>query len=163
MGVVAAQRLLELRVARRNEAWARARGAVEYGRGHYWMFFVLHPAWMLSFALEGRSRGAPFYVLPAVGYLLLQAARYWVIASLGPYWNTRVLIVPGGERVRHGPFRWLKHPNYVVVALELMVAPLVVGAWKTALVFALLNALLMRVRIPVEERALAQYALRPNR
>ncbi len=156
---LAAQRLLELRVARANERWARAQGAVEHGRAHYPLFFALHTGWLLSLLLEGRrARGGvrwPWLVL----LLLAQPLRYWVIRSLGRYWNTRILIVPGGERVRRGPFRWLPHPNYAVVALEVASAPLALGAWRTALAFSLLNAaLLLGVRIPAEERALRAYS-----
>ncbi|MFC3833161.1 MULTISPECIES: isoprenylcysteine carboxyl methyltransferase family protein [Deinococcus] len=160
---LAAQRLLELRVARRNERWARAHGAVEYGQAHYPLFFVLHPAWMLSTYLEGR-RSAGRVNLPALLALLLaQPLRYWVIRTLGRYWNTRILIVPGGERVTGGPFRYVTHPNYAVVALEIASAPLAVGAWRTALAFTLLNAaLLLLIRIPAEERALATYRSAPS-
>ncbi|PTA68930.1 isoprenylcysteine carboxyl methyltransferase family protein [Deinococcus arcticus] len=158
VGALIVQRLLELRVARANERWARERGAVEYGQAHYPLFFVLHPAWLLATLLEGRRGGRVNW--PALALLLLaQPLRYWVIRTLGRYWNTRILIVPGGERVTGGPFRYLKHPNYAVVALELAAAPLAVGAWRTALAFTLLNAaLLLGVRIPAEEEALRAYA-----
>lgn len=152
------QRLLELRLARENERWARENGAVEYGQGHYWTFFVLHPAWLLCTLLEGRASRGKVNGLALAGLLLLQPLRYWVIRTLGRYWNTRILIVPGGQRVKGGPFRLIKHPNYAVVALELAAAPLTVGAWRTALVFSLLNAaLLLLVRIPGEEAALRDY------
>ncbi|CAM4083426.1 isoprenylcysteine carboxyl methyltransferase family protein [Deinococcus marmoris] len=158
------QRLLELRLARANERWARERGAVEYGREHYPLFFVLHPAWMLATFLEGRASGQRVNWPALALFLLAQPLRYWVIRTLGRSWNTRILIVPGGERITGGPFRFLKHPNYAVVALELAAAPLAVGAWRTALAFTLLNAaLLLLIRIPAEERALAHYALtRPD-
>lgn len=152
------QRLLELRVAKANERWARAQGATEYGQGHYWTFFVLHPAWLLCLLLEGRaSRSRVSWPMLAL-FLLLQPLRYWVMRSLGRYWNTRILIVPNGQRVQGGPFKYLKHPNYAVVALELASGPLAVGAWRTALAFSLLNAaLLLGVRIPAEEAALREY------
>ena len=152
------QRLLELRVAKANERWARAQGATEYGQGHYWTFFVLHPAWVLCLLLEGRaSRSRVNWPMLAL-FLLLQPLRYWVMRSLGRYWNTRILIVPNGQRVQGGPFKYLKHPNYAVVALELASGPLAVGAWRTALAFSLLNAaLLLGVRIPTEEAALREY------
>lgn len=152
------QRLLELRVAKANERWARAQGATEYGQGHYWTFFVLHPAWLLCLLLEGRaSRSRVNWPMLAL-FLLLQPLRYWVMRSLGRYWNTRILIVPNGQRVQGGPFKYLKHPNYAVVALELASGPLAVGAWRTALAFSLLNAaLLLGVRIPAEEAALREY------
>lgn len=159
VGSLIIQRLLELRHARANERWARAQGATEHGREHYWAFFVLHPAWLLAVLLEGRAnRGRVNWIMLAL-LLALQPLRYWVIRSLGRYWNTRILIVPGGQRVQAGPFRWLRHPNYTVVALELAAAPLAVGAWRTALAFSLLNAaLLLGVRIPAEETALRGYA-----
>lgn len=152
------QRLLELRVAKANERWARAQGATEYGQGHYWTFFVLHPAWLLCLLLEGRaSRSRVNWPILAL-FLLLQPLRYWVMWSLGRYWNTRILIVPQGKRVEGGPFKYLRHPNYAVVALELAAGPLAVGAWRTALAFSLLNAaLLLGVRIPAEEAALREY------
>ncbi|OOV15329.1 isoprenylcysteine carboxylmethyltransferase family protein [Deinococcus sp. LM3] len=158
LAFLTAQRLLELRVARRNEAWAREQGAVEYGQEHYPLFFVLHPAWMIFTFLEGRAAGGRVNVPALLLFLLAQPLRYWVIRTLGRYWNTRILIVPGGQRVTGGPFRYLRHPNYAVVALELAAAPLAVGAWRTALAFTLLNAaLLLGIRIPAEERALAHY------
>ncbi|CAM3281192.1 isoprenylcysteine carboxylmethyltransferase family protein [Deinococcus saxicola] len=154
------QRLLELRLARAHGRWAREHGAVEYGREHYPLFFVLHPAWMGFTLLEGRASGRRVNWPALALFVLAQPLRYWVIRTLGRYWNTRILIVPGGERVTDGPFRFLKHPNYAVVALELAAAPLAVGAWRTALAFTLLNAaLLLLIRIPAEERALAHYAL----
>ncbi|GGL76199.1 isoprenylcysteine carboxyl methyltransferase [Deinococcus aerolatus] len=159
------QRLLELRLARANERWAREHGAVEYGQEHYPLFFVLHPAWMVCTLLEGRASGRRVNGPALALFVLAQPLRYWVIRTLGRYWNTRILIVPGGQRVTGGPFRLLRHPNYAVVALELLSAPLAVGAWRTALVFTLLNAgLLVLIRIPAEERALANYAAaRPYR
>lgn len=155
-------RLIELRLARHNEAWARARDAREYGREHYPLFFVLHPAWMLALWAEGR-RGRRVNLWALAAFVALQPVRVWVMRSLGPYWNTRILIVPGGERVVGGPFRFLRHPNYAVVAAELASAPLSVGAWRTALVFSVLNALLLLgIRIPAEERALAEYGARED-
>ena len=158
---VVVQRLLELRLARRNEAWAKSRGAVEYAPEHYPLFIALHSAWLVGIGLESTLRGAtlgPWWGLWLGLYALAQFGRYWVISSLGPYWNTRILIVPGGERVRRGPFRFMNHPNYVVVALELFCGPMIFGSWVTALVFSLLNAaLLLGIRIPAEERALEAY------
>ena len=152
------QRLMELRVARRNEAWARSQGAQEYGQEHYPLFFLLHAGWLLGTLLEGRrARGEVRWVWLAL-LLLAQPLRYWVIRTLGRQWNTRILIVPGSERIVGGPFRYLNHPNYAVVALEMLSTPLTVGAWRTALLGSLLNAALLRlIRIPAEERALDAY------
>lgn len=156
---VAVQRLLELRLARRNLAWALKRGAQEYGREHYPLFFLLHVGWMLGWCFEGSSRGglSPLWGLWLAAFILAQLLRYWAIASLGPYWNTRILVIPGAERVRKGPYRFLPHPNYLAVALELLSLPLVFGAWVSALVATVLNAgLLLGIRIPAEERALRE-------
>jgi methyltransferase len=152
------QRLLELRVARRNETWARSQGGQEYGQEHYPLFFLLHTGWLLGTLIEGRKdrggvRWGWFLLL-----LLAQPLRYWVIRTLGKQWNTRILIVPGAKRVTGGPFQYLSHPNYAVVALEMISTPLSVGAWRSALLGSLLNAALLRfIRIPAEERALSAY------
>jgi len=157
-GFLSVQRLLELRLARANERWARERGATEYGREHYPLFFLLHPGWMLGILLEGRRSEARVNWATLALFVLAQPLRYWVIRTLGRFWNTRILIVPGGERVTGGPFRYLRHPNYAVVALELAAAPLAVGAWRTALAASVLNAaLILLVRLPAEERALQEY------
>jgi methyltransferase len=153
------QRVLELRVARRNETWARAQGGREYGKKHYPLFFLLHSGWLLGTLLEGCRTPGPVRVGWLALLLLAQPLRYWVIRTLGPQWNTRILIVPGAKRVSGGPFRYLNHPNYAVVALEMLSTPLTVGAWRTALLASLLNAALLRfIRIPAEERALKAYA-----
>lgn len=152
------QRVLELRVARRNEAWARSRGGVEHGREHYPLFFLLHAGWLLGTLLEGRRARGPVRVGWLLLLLIAQPLRYWVIRTLGRQWNTRILTVPGAKRVTGGPFAYLAHPNYAVVALEMLGAPLSVGAWKAALLGSLLNALLLRfIRIPAEEKALEEY------
>lgn len=163
LGLVAAQRLLELRLARRNLAWALARGAREYGPEHYPLFFLLHVGWMLGWFFEGLARGelSPLWGFWLAVFILAQLLRYWAIASLGPYWNTRILVVPGTERIRKGPYRFLPHPNYLAVALELLSLPLVFGAWVSALVATVLNAgLLLGIRIPAEERALRETSFR---
>ncbi|SMB94605.1 isoprenylcysteine carboxyl methyltransferase family protein [Deinococcus hopiensis] len=157
-GFLTVQRLLELRVARANERWAREQGATEYGREHYPLFFALHPSWMLLTLLEGRRSRGRINGLALALFVLAQPLRYWVIRTLGRYWNTRVLIVPGGERITGGPFQYLRHPNYAVVALEMAAAPLAVGAWRTALAYSVLNAaLILLIRLPAEERALRAY------
>jgi len=153
--LVIVQRLVELRIAKRHEAWARAQGAIEHGRNHYPWFFLLHGGWLVGWIAEGWIAGMGLHPAWAAAWLLLQIARAWVIRSLGPYWNTRILIVPGASPVRRGPYRWVKHPNYLVVAAEMIVTPLAVGAPWTALAGTLANAAMMAVRIPAEDRALA--------
>lgn len=159
MVLVAAQRLLELGLSKRNEGRARARGAVERGGGHYPVMVALHAGWLLSTLVEGLWRGPHFpayWPLALAAFLLVQPLRYWAISSLGDSWNTRVLVVPGAKPIRRGPYRYLKHPNYAVVVVEIVAFPLIFGAWVTALVFSVLNAALLRVRIRDEERALRE-------
>jgi methyltransferase len=161
VGLVAGQRLLELRLSRRHERILLARGAVERGGGHYPLMVGLHVMWLLSTLVEGilRGPGLPAYwPIPLALFLLVQPLRYWAIFSLGEYWNTRVLVVPGTRLVRRGPYRYLRHPNYVVVFVEIATFPLIFGAWVTALIFSILNAALLYVRIREENRALAELA-----
>ena len=161
VALVALQRLLELRLSRRNERCARANGAVERGADHYKPMVALHALWLLSTFLEGALRGPEFpayWPVPLTLFLLVQPLRYWAILSLGESWNTRILVVPGAKPVRRGPYRYLNHPNYVVVVVEILTFPLVFGAWITALVFSTLNAVLLSVRIREENRALRELA-----
>lgn len=153
--LVAAQRLAELAYARRNESRLRARGAVESGARHYPLFILLHGTWLLAVFLLIPADRTPSWPLLAL-FVLLQAARVWVVATLGPYWTTRVLSLPGAPLVRRGPYRWVRHPNYVVVAAEIAVLPLAFDSWAIAIVFSLANALLLRHRIGIEEDALAE-------
>jgi methyltransferase len=161
VGLVSLQRLLELGLSRRHERVLRARGAVERGRGHYHLLVGLHVLWLLSTLTEGLLRGPSipaWWPVPLALFLLAQLLRYWAILSLGEFWNTRVLVVPGTTLVGHGPYRYLSHPNYVVVVVEIATFPLIFGAWITALVFSALNAALLFVRIRTENRALKELA-----
>ena len=160
LGAVAVERLAELVVSARNARWSFARGGVEHGRGHFPAMVTLHTALLVGCAAETLLAGRPF--LPALGWPALAAAiasqvlRWWCIATLGRQWNIRVVVVPGAGRVTGGPYRYLRHPNYVAVAAEGIALPLVHTAWITALAFTVLNAiLLLGFRIPTEERALA--------
>lgn len=156
------ERIVELVISTRNAAHAFAQGGVEHGQRHFPFMVVLHTGLLLACIAEVVLLDRPF--IGALGWpmlviaLLCQAGRYWVIASLGRQWNTRVIVVPGAPRVRRGPYRfaWLRHPNYWIVAIEGIALPLVHSAWMTALVFTALNAaLLLAFRIPTENRALA--------
>jgi methyltransferase len=161
VAAVGAQRLLELIYSRRNERRLRARGAVERGVGHYPVIVAVHTLWLGSTLVEGLLRGPEIPVLwplPLAALLLVQPLRYWAILSLGMNWNTRVLVLPGEKLVRSGPYRFFPHPNYVVVGVEILTFPLIFGAWITAVVFSLLNAALLYVRIRTENRALEELA-----
>ncbi|MGW4052742.1 isoprenylcysteine carboxyl methyltransferase family protein [Streptomyces sp. NPDC004779] len=160
---VAAERVVELVVARRNAAWTLARAGVEHGRGHYPVMVVLHTALLVCCILEPVLAPRPF--LPALGWstaalvLLAQALRWWCITTLGPYWNTRVIVVPGTRPITSGPYRLLRHPNYVAVAVEVAALPLVHSAWLTATVFSAANAALLTVRLRSENAALGRAVL----
>jgi methyltransferase len=158
-GVVALERLVELVVSRRNERRSRARGAVEHGRGHYPVMVALHLALLVGCAAEPalRGAGAPAWLgLSGLAVVLgAQLLRWWCIASLGDRWCTRVLVVPGLPLVQVGPYRWLRHPNYVAVVVEGAALPLACGAWATAAAFTAANALLLTVRIRCEDQALS--------
>jgi len=150
VGVVVLQRAVEVVLARRQATRLRARGGVESGRGHYPFLVVLHVAWLVSVL---RFGAAP--LLPLLGvYAFLQGLRYWTVHSLGEHMTTRVICVPGDPLVRRGPYRFLRHPLYLLVAAEIAVLPAAFHAWRTALVFSLLNAVLLARRIRIEERAL---------
>ncbi len=160
------ERLYELRVSKRNAALAFSRGGIEYGQRHFPFMVALHTGLLLACIAEVLLLGRPF--IPVLGWsmlaiaLLCQVGRYWIIASLGEQWNTRVIVVPGAKRVvRRGPYRWswLPHPNYVLVAVEGIALPLVHTAWLTAITFTVLNVvLLLGFRIPIENRALKELA-----
>lgn len=156
--LVAAERVAELVVTRRNAAWSFARGGVETGRAHYPPMVALHTALILGCAAELWLLDRPF--VPALGWpmlavvVLAQGLRWWCVASLGRQWNTRVIVVPGLSLVRRGPYRLLRHPNYVAIVLEGAALPLVHTGWVTALAFTVLNAPLLAVRLRCEQRAL---------
>ena len=122
---------------------------------------AIHTLWLVSTLVEGLLRGPEFplwWPLPLAVFLLVQPLRYWAILSLRENWNVRILVVPGGKLIRSGPYRYFPHPNYVVVAVEVLTFPLIFGAWITAVVFSILNAALLFVRIRAEERALREFA-----
>lgn len=161
VAATALERLAELVVSARNARWSFARGGVESGRGHFPAMVALHTGLLVACVAEATLADRPF--LPWLGWPMLvlvlasQALRWWCITVLGPRWNTRVIVVPGLPLVSRGPYRWpwLRHPNYVAVVVEGFALPLVHTSWVTALVFTVLNAvLLLRFRIPAEERAL---------
>lgn len=152
VAAVAFQRLWELRLAARNARRLCARGAVEYGAAHYPLFVALHAAWLLSLLLliPWQRRADP--ALLAV-FLALQGLRGWTMATLGARWTTRVFVVPGETPIRRGPYRFLRHPNYFVVALEIPLLPAAFGALGLAAAFGIANLALLALRIAVEERA----------
>jgi methyltransferase len=153
LAAVAAQRIGELWYAQRNTRALFARGAVEIGRKHYPLFVILHTAWLLAI-LFALTRPARVNIVPLVAYLVLEAVRIWTMLSLGPYWTTRIITVPNAPLVRRGPYRFVRHPNYLIVAGEIALLPLVFGELWVAVAFSVLNAALLLWRIREEESAL---------
>ncbi len=160
VGVVACERLVELVISKRNSAVAFARGGKEFGRGHLGVMVALHTLFLFAAPAEVLLLDRPVipWLFGAMVLLLCgtMTLRYWAIGTLGQRWNTRVIVVPGLSAVSEGPYRFLRHPNYVAVVLELLAIPLMHNAWLTAVVFGLCNLALLKVRIDCEERALRE-------
>ena len=157
VGYVILARVAELLLSRRNTRRLTARGGVEHGRRHYPLIVAVHIGWIAALAFL-IPVGAPAHPVVLTGFIAVQVLRYWVIWSLGERWTTGIVVAPGAPLVRRGPYRWLRHPNYLVVVLEIALLPLVFGAWQIAAVFSVLNGVVLMHRIRVEERALG---LRP--
>lgn len=156
--LVGIERLVELLLSRRNARWAFAHGGAEFGRGHYPVLVAIHAGLLAGCLIEVRVARRAF--IGWLGWPMLavvlasQALRWWCIATLGRRWNTRVIVIPAAPLVRRGPYRWLNHPNYLAVTVEGLALPLVHTGWLTAAGFAMANALVLRVRLRVENTAL---------
>ncbi|OIK15453.1 hypothetical protein BIV60_09905 [Bacillus sp. MUM 116] len=154
------QRLIELRIARNNEKWMMEQGAIEYGHEHYRFIVLMHLLFFLVFISEkitlNRGISDAWQWLLFV-FILAQLVRVWALFSLGKYWNTKIIVLPGANVVKRGPYRWIKHPNYLIVSIELLVIPLLFKCFLTAAVFTLLNIFMLSIRIPTEEQALKTY------
>lgn len=152
LAFVTLQRLGELLVARRNTRALLARGAHEVAPGHYPLIVAVHALWLV--ALWWLAPGQPVS-WPLIGlFLILQIGRLWVLATLGPRWTTRIIVLPGAPLVAGGPFRFVRHPNYWIVIGEIALLPLAFGLWEIAVLFSLLNAVVLTIRIRAEEAAL---------
>ena len=156
LAFVTFQRLAELVLARQNTAKLLAMGAREYAPGHYPLIVAVHTLWLaaLWWLAPGRPIHWPLFIL----FVLLQLGRVWVLRTLGPRWTTRIIVLPGAPLVTGGPFRFVSHPNYLVVIGEIAVLPLVFGLWQVAALFTVLNALVLAIRIRAENRALSPVA-----
>ena len=154
LGLVALQRLIELARARSNTARLRRLGAVEADAGGYPLFVLLHAAWLMSLAIFVPAETQPDW--PLIGlFALLQVGRIWVIVSLGSFWTTRIVTLPDAPLVQAGPYRYFRHPNYLLVVAEIAVLPLAFGAVAIAATFSALNLMLIARRVRIEERVLA--------
>ena len=154
LGLITLQRLAELVLARHNTRKLLARGAIEIGAGHYPLIVSVHAAWLISLWVFGRNQEVNLPMLAL--FIALQGLRGWIMSTLGTRWTTRIIIVPGEPRIKSGPYRIMPHPNYALVVAEIAVFPLALNLPILALIFTILNAAVLAIRIPVEERALLQ-------
>ena len=152
LAFVTAQRLVELPIARANTARLLAAGAYEVAPRHYPLIVAVHAVWLV--ALWWFAPGQPINLVLLGAFVLVEGARLWVLRTLGQRWTTRIIVVPGERLVARGPYRFVDHPNYLVVAAEIALLPLVFGLWQLALLFTLLNAAILAVRIRAENHAL---------
>lgn len=154
---VVCQRLVELKFAKRNERLMKEKGAMEFGQEHYGYMVSMHVAFLLSILLEVlflSKEISPLWPVLFTLFIGAQLMRVWSILTLGQYWNTKIIILPNADVVKKGPYRFIRHPNYLVVSLEIIVFPLLFQAYFTAFIFSILNAWMLSVRIPLEEKAL---------
>ncbi len=159
IAIVCLQRIIELIVAKRNEQWMIKKGAYEVGANHYPYMIALHTTFFLSIIVEvtffHRSL-SPLFLPLLILFLFTQIARVWCLWSLGHFWNTKIFILPGANVVKKGPYKYIRHPNYLIVGIEILFLPLMFQAYFTAIVFTCLNLAMLAVRIPIEEKALRQ-------
>ncbi|MUV39818.1 uncharacterized protein JNUCC1_03702 [Lentibacillus sp. JNUCC-1] len=157
IGFLSVQRGLELVIAKQNERWMLQQGAVERGQRHYKLFIAVHILFFIALIAETSWRNDQAMTLNLVLFtlfIIVQLLRVWCITALGRFWNTKIIVLPGVSLIQKGPYKYVKHPNYIVVALEFIIIPLLFGAYYTAFLFPMLHFLLLKVRIPQEERAL---------
>lgn len=153
------QRLVEVNIAKRNERWLKVHGGVERGEGHYKWFIIVHTLFFLSILLEVYIRKAPIQnpgLVILTLFILTQVLRVWCITSLGKFWNTKIIVSPNYPLIQKGPYKYISHPNYVVVGIELFIIPIMFQAYLTSIIFPILHIILLLIRIPAEERALRE-------
>jgi methyltransferase len=151
------QRLSELYIARGNEKWLRSQGAIEYGKEHYPFIVALHTLFIISIIVEYVLRGnTPIDFVFLILFVLLLLFKFWALSSLGKYWNTKIFRVPGTGPVKKGPYKLFKHPNYFIVICEIAIIPMVFHLYYTAIIFTVLNAIMLTVRIRVENKVWAK-------
>ncbi|WP_141236017.1 isoprenylcysteine carboxyl methyltransferase family protein, partial [Peribacillus simplex] len=158
--LIAIQRLVELYIAKQNEKQLKAAGAVEYGESHYRWMVLMHLSFFIVLIIEvvvlERDMSGLWPIWLTL-FLIAQSGRIWAIRSLGKHWNTKIIVVPDADVVIKGPYKYFKHPNYIIVATEILVICLLFNAYYTAIIFSLLNVWMMMVRIPLEEKALKEH------
>lgn len=153
------QRLGELVIAKKNEKGLKAKGAIEFGQSHYRFMVLMHIMFFVVLILEvvifNKQISRAWPILLSL-FLVAQMGRIWALTSLGEFWNTKIIVLPDAQPIKQGPYRYLKHPNYVIVSIELLVIPLLFNAYMTSVMFTFLNICLLSIRIPAEERALTK-------
>jgi methyltransferase len=157
LAVIILQRLSELVIAKQNERWMKKHGGKEFGAQHYRIIVAIHSIFFVSYFLEVfllETKISPLWPYILGLFMLTQAGRVWALISLGKYWNTKIIVVPEATVVVKGPYKFLKHPNYVIVTLEFVIVPLLFQAYLTAFIFSILNLWILSIRIPEEEKAL---------
>ncbi|HLR23353.1 MAG TPA: isoprenylcysteine carboxylmethyltransferase family protein [Pseudogracilibacillus sp.] len=156
IGIVIAERLVELKIAAKNESWMKQHGGFEVGKGHYKLFIIMHVAFFLSLMVELQYITVGFHISLFILFMLVQLCRVWCMLSLGRFWNTKIIVLPSVAVIKTGPYKYMKHPNYVIVFAELFLLPAMFGALWTASLFPLLHMSLLSVRIPLEDKALGR-------
>jgi methyltransferase len=160
VGFIVFQRIIEIGIAKSNEKWMKQRGASEFGEKHYQYIVIMHLLFFFFLTSEkillNLSRSSLWAIFLFV-FLFVQFIRIWTITSLGRFWNTKIIVLRDARVIRKGPYRFIKHPNYFVVAIELAIVPLIFNAYLTASLFTILNVIMMMVRIPEEEKALREH------
>lgn len=162
IAILIAQRAAEMAVARQNEQKVKKQGAIEFGESHYPYIIIMHILFFLSLIAEVllmNKQPSSWWIGIAAAILIVQAVRYWALCSLGAYWNTKILVVQCGT-CKKGPYKWMKHPNYTVVILEILLIPLLYQAYVTMCLFSIVNAVLLTVRIRTEDKALEEYSIK---
>lgn len=158
LSFVVMQRLLELHIAKKNECWMKARGGIEVANNHYKWFMLLHIAFFIAVFFEVYGQSLQQSIAPNWFFLglftLVQIGRVWCILSLGRFWNTKIIVLPNVVLMKKGPYRWIKHPNYIIVLVELFIIPIMFHAYYSAVIFPIMHVLLLTIRIPAEEKAL---------
>lgn len=156
LAFVIGERLIELFISKKNAKYIQSLGGYEVGKKHYPFIVILHIMFLTSFYLESliRPQLPSYWYIPFSFFVFLQVLRYWVIFSLGMFWNTRIFVLPNSKPINKGPYRFLRHPNYLIVILEMITIPLIFGSYLTMIIFPIINAVILYVRIKTEEQAL---------
>lgn len=157
--LIVTQRLIELIIAKNNEKWMKEQGGIEYGRKHYHVLVIIHVCFFLSLLLEFtffEKSLNPLWPFVFSIFLIAQIGRFWVIHTLGRFWNTKIIVLPQSETISKGPYKYIRHPNYLIVTLELIIIPVIFNAYFTLICFFILNQIILSVRIPFEEQVLLE-------